>query len=82
MHKPDFNAYKKFLSTHHYSEFQTKKLLAEHFNDEDDDPYAMDDEEEPVSEWVKELMMNDEEWMDLQTERLLAERRRERESNK
>jgi hypothetical protein len=80
MNKGDFDAYKEFLRTHEYSKFQTDRLLAEHFDDED--PYEMDDEEEPVSDWIKELMMDDEEWMKLQTERLLAERKSEKESNK
>jgi len=80
MSKPDFSAYKEFLSTREYSEFKTDQMLENQFDIED--PYEMDDEDEPVSDWIKELMMDDEEWMKLQTERLLAERKSERESDK
>ena len=80
MSKPDFSAYKEFLSTREYSEFKPDQMLENQFDIED--PYEMDDEDEPVSDWIKELMMDDEEWMKLQTERLLAERKNERESDK
>jgi len=80
MNKSDFSAYEEFLSTREYSEFKTDQMLENQFDIED--PYEMDDEDEPVSDWIKELMMDDEEWMKLQTERLLAERKSERESDK
>ena len=47
-----------------------------------DDPYELDDEEEPVSDWIKELMMEDEEWAELQSDKLVAKRKKEKESNK
>ena len=80
MEKLDLDAYKKFIDTHEYSEFKTKQMRKNQFDIED--PYEMDDEDEPVSEWVKELMMDDEEYIKLQTKRLLAERKRERGSDK
>ena len=76
----DLDAYKKFLSTHEYSEFKTDQMLASQFDV--DDPYEMDDEEEPVSDWIKELMMDDEEWMEMRQNRDIENLDMEKESNK
>jgi len=80
MNKSNLDAYKKFLSTHEYSQFKTDAMLASQFDV--DDPYEMDDEEEPVSDWIKELMMDDEEWMEMRQNRDIENLDMEKESNK
>ena len=80
MNREDIEGYKKRLATRRYSQFKTDEMLASQFDVED--PYELDDEEEPVSDWIKELMMDDEEWMDWQSDRLISKRNEEKESNK
>ena len=80
MEKLDLDAYKKFIDTHEYSEFKTKQMRKNQFDIED--PYEMDDEDEPISEWVKELMMDDEEWMEMRINRDIANLKKEEDSNK
>ena len=80
MNKEDIESYKNRLATRQYSQFKTDEMLASQFDV--DDPYELDDEEEPVSDWIKELMMEDEEWAELQSDKLVAKRKKEKESNK
>ena len=80
MNKEDIEGYKKRLATRRYSQFKTDEMLASQFDV--DDPYELDDEDEPVSDWIKELMMDDEEWTELQSQKHLARRIEEKESNK
>tara|TARA_Y100000310_G_C20322671_1_gene641504 strand:- start:426 stop:668 length:243 start_codon:yes stop_codon:yes gene_type:complete len=80
MNREDIQSYKEFLATHQHSQFKTDEMLASQFDV--DDPYELDDEEEPVSDWIKELMMEDEEWAELQSDKLVAKRKKEKESNK
>ena len=79
MNKEDLQAYKSFLATHHHSQFKTDEMLADQFDV--DDPYELDDEDEPVSDWIKELMMDDEEWMEMRQNRDKAKRDEEKESH-
>jgi len=80
MNKEDIEGYKKRLATRRYSKFKTDEMRASQFDVED--PYELDDEDEPVSDWIKELMMDDEEWTELQSQKHLARRIEEKESNK
>ena len=80
LNEEDMKAYKSFLATHHHSKFKTDEMLASQFDV--DDSYELDDEDEPGSDWIKELMMDDEEWTELQSNKLLARRIEEKESNK
>jgi len=79
MKTSDFSAYEKFLSTREYSKFKTDQMLENRFDVED--PYEMDDEDEPVSDWIKELMMDDEEWMEMRRDRDIANLKKKEESN-
>ena len=80
MNEEYMQAYRKRLATRQYSKFKTDEMMADQFDVED--PYELDDEDEPVSDWIKELMMDDEDWMELQSDRLIAKRNEEEESNK
>jgi hypothetical protein len=80
MNKDAIEGYKKRLALRRYSQFKTDEMLADQFDV--DDPYEEDDEDEPVSDWIKELMMDDEEWMEMRQNRDKAKRDEEKESNK
>ena len=80
MNKEDIEGYKKRLATRRYSQFKTDEMLASQFDVED--PYELDDEEEPVSDWIKELMMDDEDWMEMRQNRDLGNLDTEKESDK
>ena len=73
MNKEDIEGYKKRLATRRYSQFKTDEMLASQFDVED--PYELDDEDEPVSDWIKELMMDDEDWMEMRQNRDKAKKR-------
>ena len=51
MNKEDIESYKNRLATRQYSQFKTDEMLADQFDV--DDPYELDDEDEPVSDWIK-----------------------------
>ena len=70
MNKKDLESYKTRLATRQYSRLKTDEMLARQFDV--DEPYELDDEEEPVSDWIKELMMDDEEWMEMRQDRDLS----------
>ena len=80
MNEEDMQAYRKRLATRQYSKFKTDEMMADQFDVED--PYELDDEDEPVSDWIKELMMDDEDWMEMRQNRDKAKRDEEKESNK
>ena len=80
MNEEYMQAYKKRLATRQYSKFKTDEMMADQFDVED--PYELDDEDEPVSDWIKELMMDDEDWMEMRQNRDKAKRDEEKECNK
>jgi hypothetical protein len=80
MKKEDLDSYNEEGDTHEYSEFKTKQMRKNQFDVQD--PYEMDDEDEPVSDWIKELMMDDEEWMEMRQNRDMANLEEEEDSNK
>ena len=79
MSKSDFKSYRDFLSTRQYSKFKADQMLENEFDAVD--PHGLDDEEEPVSDWIKELMMDDEEWMEMRQNRDIADLKKKEESD-
>ena len=69
-----FKVLKDFYAHHIHSSFHEDQMLAQ----VGDTP----DEDRPLPRWIEEATMDDEEWMELQYEKLKAKRDEEKKSNK